>query len=83
MANKESAGDPVKKIVHMGAMSVIHCNPKIKHYYCRKMSEGKHALSIINAVKNKLVLRAVAVIKSQTPYVDNFVKLDEILKNAA
>ena len=61
MANKESAGDPVKKILHMGAMSVIHCNPEMTHDYSRKMLEGKHALSIINAVKNKLVLRAVAV----------------------
>ena len=78
MANKE-----LKKILHMGAMSVIHCNPEMKHYYSRKMLEGKHALSIINAVKNKLVLRAVAVIKSQTPYVDNFVKSEQILKNAA
>lgn len=55
----------------------------MKHYYDRKMAEGKHALSVINAVKNKLVLRAVAVIKSQSPYVDNFVKSIEILKNAA
>ena len=83
MANKESVGDPVKKILHMGTMSVIHCNPEMKHYYSRKMSEGKHVLYIINAVKDKLVLRAVAVIKSQTPYVDNFVKSDQILKNAA
>jgi transposase len=78
MANKE-----LKKILHMGAMSVIHCNPEMKHYYKRKMAEGKHALSVINAVKNKLVLRAVAVIKSQSPYVDNFVKSIEIIKNAA
>lgn len=78
MANKE-----LKKILHMGAMSVIHCNPEMKQYYDRKMSEGKHALSVINAVKNKLVLRAVAVIKSQTPYVDNFTKPNEIIKNVA
>ena len=64
-------------------MSVIHCNPEIKHYYDRKMNEGKHALSVINAVKNKLVLRAVAVIKSQSPYVDNFVKSEQIIKKAA
>ncbi|TAE96848.1 MAG: IS110 family transposase [Runella slithyformis] len=78
MANKE-----LKKILHMGAMSVIHCNPEMKQYYDRKVSEGKHALSVINAVKNKLVLRAVAVIKSQTPYVDNFVKPEQSIKNAA
>jgi len=78
MANKE-----LKKILHMGAMSVIHCNPEMKQYYDRKTAEGKHALSVINAVKNKLVLRAVAVIKSQTSYVDNFVKPEQIIKNAA
>jgi len=77
-ANKE-----LKKILHMGAMSVIHCNPDMKQYYDRKMAEGKHALGVINAVKNKLVLRAVAVIKSQRPYVDNFVKSEPIIKNAA
>ena len=78
MANKE-----LKKILHMGAMSVIHCNLEIKHYYSRKILEGKHALSIINAVKNKLVLRTVAVIKSQNHYGDNFVKSNQILKNTA
>ena len=55
----------------------------MKQYYDRKMAEGKHALGVINAVKNKLVLRAVAVIKSQRPYVDNFVKSEPIIKNAA
>ena len=78
MANKE-----LKKILHMGAMSVIHCNPEIKQYYERKTTEGKHPLCVINAVKNKLVLRAVAVIKSQSPFVDNFAKINEIIKNAA
>ena len=46
MANKE-----LKKILHMGAMSVIPCNPEIKQCYNRKMDEGKHAPSVINAVK--------------------------------
>ena len=64
-------------------MSVIHCNPEMKQYYDRKMAEGKHALSVINAVKNKLVLRAVAVIKSQTPYVDNYIKSEQTIKNVA
>ena len=53
MANKE-----LKKILHMGAMSVIHCNPEIKQYYERKTAEGKHPLCVINAVKNNGVARA-------------------------
>ena len=78
MANKE-----LKKILHMGAMSVIHCNPEIKQYYNRKIADGKPPLSVINAVKNKLVLRAVAVIKSQNAYVDNFINSDQIIKKVA
>ncbi len=78
MANKE-----LKKILHMGAMSVIHCNPEMKQYYERKTAEGKHSLSVINAVKNKLVLRVVAVIKSRNPYVDNFIKSEQATKKVA
>ena len=78
MANKE-----LKKILHMGAMSVIHCNPEMKQYYERKTAEGKHSLSVINAVKNKLVLRVVAVIKSRNPYVDNFLKSEQATKKVA
>ena len=78
MANKE-----LKKILHMGAMSVIHCNPEMKQYYDRKTLEGKHSLSVINAIKNKLVLRAVAVIKSQAPFVDNFAKSNQTIKKVA
>lgn len=72
----------------MGAMSVIHRNPEMKQYraafrYERKTAEGKHTLCVINAVKNKLVLRVFAVIKSQAPSEDNFVKSERIIKNVA
>src|SRR4051812_16596607 len=51
MANKE-----LKKLLHMGALSVItHC-PEFKDYYERKVKEGKHQLSVINAVKSKILL---------------------------
>ena len=39
-------------------------------YYQRKVAEGKEKESVINAVKNKLTLRAFAVIKRGTPYVN-------------
>jgi transposase len=78
MANKE-----LKKLLHMGAMSVIQCSPELKEYYDRKMAEGKHTLSVINAIKNKLALRAVAVIKTQSPFVDNWAKTHENVKKVA
>lgn len=69
MANKE-----LKRMLHMCAMSAIRKYPEFKDYYNRKKAEGKHPLAILNAIRNKLALRAVAVIKNQSPYVDNYKK---------
>ncbi len=58
----------------MCALSSIKNYPECKEYYERKKSEGKHAMSILNAIKNKLVLRAFAVVKNERLYVDNYKK---------
>lgn len=65
MANKD-----LKKSLHLCALSAIKYYPEFKQYYDRKKKEGKHSMSVLNAIKNKLVLRAVAVISHQKPYVD-------------
>jgi len=39
-----------------------------------KKQEGKHSMSVINAIKNKLRLRAFAVVKNDRDYVDNYTK---------
>jgi transposase len=70
MANKE-----LKHLLHMCALTSIKNHPEFKAYYTRKKAEGKHALSILNAIKNKLVLRAFAVVKNERDYVDNFKKI--------
>ena len=69
MANKD-----LKKLLHMGALSAINNYPEFKDYYARKVKEGKHALSVINAVRSKIALRAAAVINNQQIYVDNYKK---------
>lgn len=69
MANKD-----LKKLLHMGALSAINNYPEFKDYYARKVKEGKHALSVINAVRSKIALRAAAVINNQQMYVDNYKK---------
>ena len=69
MANKE-----LKRLLHMCALTSIKNYPEFKDYYERKKQEGKHAMSILNAIKNKLVLRAFAVVKNERPYVDNYTK---------
>lgn len=69
MANKD-----LKKLLHMGAISAITHYPEFKDYYERKVKEGKHEQSVINAVRSKIALRAVAVINNQAKYVDNYKK---------
>ncbi|MGB8194756.1 MAG: IS110 family transposase [Chitinophagaceae bacterium] len=70
MANKT-----LKKLLHMGARSIVNHHPEFKQYYERKLKEGKHDLSIINAIKNKIILRGVAVINNERKYVDNYKKV--------
>lgn len=64
MANKK-----VKSILSNGVLSAIVHDPEISYYYKRKKEEGKASGIVFNAIKNKLVHRAFAVIKRQTPYV--------------
>src|SRR5690606_30251944 len=66
MANKE-----LKKMLHLCAISAIQSYPEFKGYYERKTGEGKPKMSVINAIRNKIVLRAAAVINKQTPYIKN------------
>lgn len=66
MANKD-----LKKLLHLSALSAIKNHAEFAQYYQRKKAEGKHSLSILNAVRNKIVLRAVAVVNNQKAYVNN------------
>lgn len=69
MANKE-----LKKLLHMGAVSAIGHYPEFRDYYERKIKQGKHALSVLNAIRSKIALRAVAVVNNQKKYVSNYKK---------
>jgi len=59
----------LKAIFFKAAGSAIQHDPQLKKYYNRKIDEGKHKLSVINAVANKLVLRIFAVAKRDEPFV--------------
>lgn len=59
----------LKSTLHLASLSAIQYNPDLKAYYHRKVNEGKSKMSVINAVRNKLLARIIAVINRQTPYV--------------
>ena len=56
----------------MGALSAIKHYEEFRTYYDRKLKEGKHELAVLNAIRSKIALRAVAVINNQHKYVDNY-----------
>jgi len=62
----------LKKLLHMAAMSAIQCNEELKIYYERKVSTGKNKMSVLNAVRNKLISRVFACVKNQRLYEKNF-----------
>lgn len=64
MANKK-----LKCNLHMASLSAVKLDPDLKQYYERKVAEGKSKLSVLNAVKNKLLARVVAVVNKQEEYV--------------
>ncbi len=55
--------------IRSAAISSVQYNEELKDYYQRKVSEGKNKMSVINAVRNKLLHQIVAVIRRGTPYV--------------
>lgn len=66
------ANKKLKKLLHLCAMSAIQNDPEMKHYFERKVQEGKNKMSVINAVRNKLVHRIFAVIRDERFYEDNY-----------
>jgi transposase len=66
MANKE-----LKKMLHLCALTAIKYYPEFKQYFDRKKAEGKNGMMVLNAIRNKLLLRVVAVVNKQQPYVNN------------
>ncbi len=66
------ANKHLKKLLHLCAMAAIQHNEELKHYYKRKIEEGKNKMSVINAVRNKLVQRIFAVVRDGRNYVENY-----------
>lgn len=72
-ANKVShrANKKMKKLLHMAALSVIRMKNEMRDYYERKVAEGKNKMSVINAVRAKLIARMFAVINKNIKYQKN------------
>lgn len=64
LANKK-----LKALFSMGALSARMADRELELYYQRKVAEGKNAMLVMNAIRNKLIARVFATVKRGTPYV--------------
>lgn len=65
MANKK-----LKCNLHMASLTAIKLDTEIKMYFERKIAEGKNKMSVLNAVRNKLLARVLACVNNQKFYVN-------------
>lgn len=63
MANKK-----MKKLLHMAALVAIVYNTDLREFYERKVGEGKNKMSVINAVRNKLIHRIFTCVNENRKY---------------
>ena len=66
LANKK-----IKTLLHLAAMAAINAKGELRDYYQRKIAAGKNKMSIINAIRNKIVHRIFAVINRGTAFQKN------------
>ncbi|OAV64996.1 Transposase IS116/IS110/IS902 family protein [Bacteroidales bacterium Barb6XT] len=70
----QRADKSIKALLHMAALVVaIRCKGELHEYYERKVAEGKNKMSVLNAVRVKLVYRMFAVIRNNQDYQKDYV----------
>lgn len=58
----------MKRLLHLAAMAAIQSSDELKQFYERKVATGKNKMSVLNAVRNKLISRVFACVKEQRNY---------------
>lgn len=67
MANKK-----IKTLLHLAALSTIRKQGDLQEYYNRRVAEGKNKMSVLNAIRNKLILRVFACVNQNREYEKNY-----------
>jgi len=68
------ADKSIKALIHMGALiAATRMKGELHEYYLRKIEEGKNKMSVINAIRAKLIYRMFAVIRNNQMYQKNYI----------
>jgi len=53
-------------------MAALRFDAEMRGYYLRKVGEGKNKMSVINAIRNKILQRVFAVVRDNRSFVENY-----------
>lgn len=66
------ANKKLKTLFHMAALSAIKMKGELRDYFERKVAEGKNKMTVVNAVRAKLINRIFALIRENRKYEKSF-----------
>jgi transposase len=73
-------GPPVlRKLLYLAACSVRTHKKPFQQYFFRKVAEGKHKKVALNNIQNKILKIACAVVRTQQPYIPNYVSVNPLV----
>lgn len=73
-------GPPIlRKLLYLAACSVRTHKQPFQPYFFRKLAEGKHKKLVLNNIQNKILKIACAVVRSQQPYILNYVSVNPLV----
>ncbi len=69
----QRANKSIKSLLHLAELSALqNKNSELRSYYDRKVAEGKNKMSVLNAIRAKLISRMFAVIRNDSLYNFNY-----------
>lgn len=62
----------LKTLINLSAWNAIRSITSLKSYFERKVAQGKHKMSVINAVRNKLIAIILSVVRRNQPFTKDY-----------
>lgn len=66
------ANKSMKTLLNLAARSAVNCQGELRDFYLRKVKKGKNKMTVLNAVRNKIIHRIFACIRDNRKYEKNY-----------
>ncbi len=80
MKTSKIANKKLKALIHTCALSAKRFVPEISSYYQRKTTEGKHKMSVMNAIRFKIIARIFSCVNRGQPYITDYIPKGQMIR---